>query len=193
MILVRSMLAALDRGAHGAGLTVLPFYECAALVHALRLGKELALTAKKSGGAVSQRLYVRTPSTLLPRSTAITLLGWWFAAACACTSCGAGRVDAPATLGTPRRPIYKPGQSLEARLCECRECLDVGCCDGEPDSETEEPTADGSAPATETGEVTLGVSMRVCGRCVRRTWTVRGLAACEPSAPRECCSNTVRG
>jgi hypothetical protein len=81
------------------------------------------------------------------------------------------------------RARYKPGQSLAARLCECRECFEAKCCDGDPDDEAE--SADG---ATE-----LGMALTVCGRCVRRTWTVRGSEACAPRAPSECCAGSIEG
>lgn len=79
----------------------------------------------------------------------------------------------------PPRALYRPGQSLDARLCECRECFKAACCNGD---------ADGEEASSETE---LGMSVNACGRCVRRTWTVRGSTSCESRAPSECCSGSV--
>lgn len=73
---------------------------------------------------------------------------------------------------------YKPGQSLEARLCECRECMDASCCGGDGE---EERALDAE----------LGMALKACGRCVRRTWTARGSDSCTSHAPSECCAGTV--
>jgi hypothetical protein len=82
----------------------------------------------------------------------------------------------------PPRALYRPGQSLDARLCECRECFKAACCNGEAES-------DEASEAT--SETELGMSLSACGRCVRRTWTVRGSTSCESRAPSECCSGSV--
>lgn len=94
------------------------------------------------------------------------------------SGCGAGEVNS-AAAAKPTRPLYRPGQSLEARLCECRECFERACCSGEPET------------AAATDETELGISVSACGRCVRRTWTVRGSDACLSRAPSECCAGTI--
>jgi hypothetical protein len=79
----------------------------------------------------------------------------------------------------PPRAIYRPGQSLDARLCVCRECFQRRCCGGEPD------TAETKAGSE------LGMSVSACSQCVRRTWTVRGRDSCISRAPTECCAGSV--
>ncbi|HWA72947.1 MAG TPA: hypothetical protein VG937_11450 [Polyangiaceae bacterium] len=79
----------------------------------------------------------------------------------------------------PPRALYRPGQSLDARLCECRECFKTSCCNGE---------AEGDETSSETE---LGISVNACGRCLRRTWTVRGSTSCAERAPSECCSGSI--
>ena len=94
------------------------------------------------------------------------------------SGCASGELAA--TDGAkPPRALYRPGQSLDARLCECRECMERACCDGEP--EEREPAA----------ETELGMFVAACGRCVRRTWTVRGSTTCDERAPSECCEGSV--
>jgi hypothetical protein len=87
-----------------------------------------------------------------------------------------------ADTARPSGALYRPGQSLDARLCECRECFKAACCNGEAESD------DVSEASSETE---LGISVSACGRCVRRTWTVRGSTSCESRAPSECCSGSV--
>ena len=94
------------------------------------------------------------------------------------SGCGAGELNS-AAADRPTRPLYRPGQSLDARLCECRECFDRACCSGEPEA------------AEASGEPELGISISVCGRCVRRTWTVRGNDVCASLAPSECCAGSI--
>jgi hypothetical protein len=94
-------------------------------------------------------------------------------AACASGEGASNRADGP------RRPLYKPGQSLAARLCACRECFDAACCDGEPSASDEVKEGD------------FGIAVSACGRCVRRTWTVRGQASCASNAPDTCCRDSV--
>jgi hypothetical protein len=79
----------------------------------------------------------------------------------------------------PRAARYRPGQSLDARLCECRECVAASCCLGEAE--------DADTPL----ETELGMALRVCGRCVRRTWTARSDDSCASRAPSECCNGSV--
>lgn len=96
--------------------------------------------------------------------------------------CFAGCASSEATAAGPpgpRRPLYKPGQSLAARLCACRECFDRACCDGEPSSSESSSESD------------FGIAVSACGRCVRRTWTVRGDASCASNAPDTCCRDSL--
>ena len=95
------------------------------------------------------------------------------------TGCAAGELNT-ADAARPGRALYRPGESLDARLCACKECFERACCSGEPD-------------AAETGsdETVLGMSVSACGRCVRRTWTVRGSVACASRAPSECCPGSL--
>ncbi|MGC4090311.1 MAG: hypothetical protein QM756_21020 [Polyangiaceae bacterium] len=94
------------------------------------------------------------------------------------SGCAAGDASS-AAAERPKRPLYKPGQSLAARLCACRECFDAACCNGEPSDE----------PAS--SETELGIAVNACGRCVRRTWTARGDARCAVNAPERCCPDTM--
>ena len=93
------------------------------------------------------------------------------------SACAAGELNS-ADAARPARPLYRPGESLNARLCACKECFSRACCSGEPD-------------APETSGEELGISVSACGRCVRRTWTVRGSASCASLAPSECCEGTL--
>lgn len=95
------------------------------------------------------------------------------------SGCAAGELNA-ADAARPTRPLYRPGESLDARLCACKECFERACCSGEPE-------------AAETGgdDAELGMSVSACGRCVRRTWTVRGSATCASRAPSECCDGSL--
>lgn len=81
------------------------------------------------------------------------------------------------------RPLYKPGASLAARLCECRECLEATCCDGDREDDETSPTNPDE----------LGIAVKACGRCIRRTWTARGTDPCSEHAPAECCAGSVAG
>src|SRR5689334_2955137 len=94
------------------------------------------------------------------------------------SGCAAGERSSVETAGSPR-PLYRPGQSLDARLCECKECFQRACCSGEPNA------AEGSDDSG------YGIFVAACGRCVRRTWTVRGNDSCASRAPSECCAGTL--
>jgi len=94
-------------------------------------------------------------------------------------SCGGSRAE-PRAEAAPRRAIYRPGQSLAARLCECRECFDIACCAGD------------AAESDESPEDELGMSLSVCSRCTRRVWTVRENEDCSTRAPPQCCPASIR-
>ena len=100
--------------------------------------------------------------------------------ALACGACAGGEPAREAAA--PKRSLYKPGQSLDARLCRCQECADRACCSGEPSS-----TAGGS----EATEGSLGLDLRVCSRCAQRAWTVRGTESCAERASEMCCLNSI--
>src|SRR5262249_47142785 len=104
-------------------------------------------------------------------------------------SCSAQQT--PPHEAAPRRPMYRPGQSLDAHMCHCQECAEAACCSGEPSepeaSSAPEPTTSGDEP------VTLGMDMRVCSRCVRRVWVARGSDECANNAPASCCGGTIGG
>jgi hypothetical protein len=97
------------------------------------------------------------------------------------SGCAAGELNTP-DAARPGRPLYKPGESLDAHLCACKECFEHGCCNDEPD-----------AAETSGDETALGMAVNVCSRCVRRTWTARGNSACATFAPEECCEGTLQG
>lgn len=109
------------------------------------------------------------------------LVAAWFA--CVVGPGCAPSASSPQAEPPSARARYKPGASLAARLCECRECFEAKCCDGDPD--------EGSEAAADPTE--LGMALSVCGRCVRRTWTVRGNEACSRLAPKECCAGSTQG
>ncbi len=93
--------------------------------------------------------------------------------------CAPGCASSQSSLERDTRATrYRPGQSLAARLCACRECLAASCCSG-----------DGERESALEGE--LGMALRACGRCLRRTWTVRGDDSCESHAPSECCAGSI--
>jgi hypothetical protein len=100
------------------------------------------------------------------------------------SGCAASELNS-ADAARPARPLYRPGESLDARLCACKECFEHACCSGEPEA------AEASNDQTGNDETQLGISVSACGRCVRRTWTVRGSASCASRAPSECCGGSL--
>lgn len=78
-------------------------------------------------------------------------------------------------------PSYRPGQSItESRRCECVECVRASCCSGDPGIEEDTSSE-------------LGMSIGVCGRCVRRVWPARAGQACAERAPETCCAGSIQG
>jgi hypothetical protein len=93
---------------------------------------------------------------------------------------GCGSAPPPEEPALRRAPTYRPGQSIaDSRVCECRECFQAKCCNGDVDAT--DGTTDGE----------LGMTLGSCSRCVRRVWTVRGDDPCETLAPPECCPSAT--
>src|SRR5262245_39377415 len=117
-------------------------------------GRE-AVTYARSRRA-TKRAQSRRPRTCPIRvlthfGAAVLVAGLIRAAACAPATPPAHGSDSASA-----RARYKPGASLAARLCECRECFEATCCDGDREN-------DESAP---TDPTQLGVAVKACGRCV---------------------------
>src|SRR5262249_55840372 len=107
------------------------------------------------------------------------------ALACSFAGCGGAAPEPKAETTERARDIYKPGESLYNRMCECAACDPGACCQG---AASDDPGAtgacDGGAVAGAEGydfsqseSCTLSVASCV-SRCFRRVWRVRRDQSC---------------
>ncbi len=104
--------------------------------------------------------------------------------------CSSGVTQAGGTpeLGGGRRwlhPPPKPGSSIAAsRMCSCRSCDPVGCCQGPDDDPADKATCD-SYDFTSKG---CGMAVQSCAsRCFQHVWRVKVEQGCDANRPSECC------